>query len=704
MHQPPYVSPLSGEYVLPWVLLHGMRDYYDMAMLASKFDRVRPTFNLVAGLMSQLEEYSSEKAQDVFLKVAMEEPEKLSPQEKRFLLDNFLALHPDTMIRPYPRFLELAERARYADVEDVTARFRDPDWRDLQVWYFLAWTGPELRTDPRVAALLAKGRGFTQEDKWNLRAASLALLREILPLYRKLYAEGRIEVSTSPQYHGLLPLLVSSSCAGERASDLRLPPVGFMHPQDAMAQIQRGLGQASRMMERPVVGMWPSEGALSSDVLPMVSGAGARWAVTDEKLLPALWDPGRDSRRGDLLYRPWRKGPLTVFFRDAVLSDLIGFSYSRWEPEAAVAHFMAELERAAAECTLEHPVITIALDGENAWEYYVHGGMRFVEALYTAFQEHPRFRVVTPSTLLAEMPGGEELPGVLTGSWIDGTLRTWIGDPVKNRAWEHLAAARRAAHPYLEKSRLGPHEREELLDLVLRAEASDWFWWFGRGHTSVHDAEFDRLFREHIRAIYLKLGMNPPGELDWPLDPGSHVRSRIEPPAHLVSPSITGRSDSYYKWMAAGRVVMSHGFSHRPDPLVEEVRFGFDHERLYFKVRGTGPLREVMSRRRIGVVLRFVRPERLDLRVYLDPRGRVAVARVEGGEGLSGVEAAVESVLEVAVPFELLSGTAKSDSGTTVEVYLVVTRRGREFERFPAMDNIVFAIRGEDLDVENWHV
>jgi len=704
MHQPPYSSPLSGEYVLPWVLLHGMRDYYDMAELASRFDGVRPTFNLVVGLMSQLEEYSSEKAQDVFLRVGMEEPGKLTPQEKRFLLDNFLALQPDTMIRPYPRFSELAELARYADVDDVTARFRDHDWRDLQVWYFLAWTGPELRKDSRVAALLEKGRGFTQEDKWNLRAAVLELLRKIVPLYRRLYAEDRIEVSTSPQYHGLLPLLVSSASALDRTPDVRLPPVGFVHPQDAMSQIQRGLSQAGRMMEKPVVGMWPSEGAVSSDLLPMISGAGARWAVTDEKMLPALAAEGRSGRRADLLYRPWRKGPLTLFFRDAALSDLIGFAYSRWEPETAVAHFLAELERAVAGCTLPEPVVTIALDGENAWEYYVHGGMRFVEALYAAFQAHPRFRVVTPSALLAEQPGGEEISGVLTGSWIDGTLRTWIGDPVKNRAWEHLAAARRAAQPHLERPKLGPHEREELLDLVLRAEASDWFWWFGRGHTSVHDAEFDRLFRDHIRAIYLKLGMNPPGELDWPLDPGSHVRSRIEQPVHLVSPPITGRADTFYKWLAAGRVVMSHGFSHRPDPLVEEVRFGFDGARVYIKVRGTGPLREEMSRRRIGVVLRFVRPERLDLRVYLDPRGRVAVARVEGGEGMEGVEAAVESVLEIAIPFGELSVGGAVGVGSMVELYLVVTKRGREFERFPAMDNIVFAIRGEELDVENWHV
>ncbi|MBM4354760.1 MAG: hypothetical protein FJ109_13395 [Deltaproteobacteria bacterium] len=703
MHQPPYSSPVSGEYLLPWVLLHGMRDYYDMAVLASRFDRVRPTFNLVAGLMTQIEAYASERAVDVFLKVGMEEPEKLSPQEKRFLLENFMALHPETMIRPYPRFVELTELARYADVEDVTARFRDQDWRDLQVWYFLAWTGRELRKDERVASLLARGRGFTQEDKWQLRAASLDLLRRIVPLYRQLFSEGRIEVSTSPQYHAILPLLATSRSAAERLPDLHLPPVEFVHPHDAMLQVQRGLALAGQMMEQPIAGVWPSEGALSSELLPMLSGAGARWVVTDEKLLPAPVR-GRASRREDLLYRPWKKGPLAVFFRDAALSDLIGFTYCRWEPEVAVAHFLSELEKAVGSCSQPEPVVTIALDGENAWEYYVHGGMRFVETLYAALQDHPRFRVVTPSSVLAEAGELEELSGIQTGSWIDGTLRTWIGDPVKNRAWEHLAAARRAAQPQLERTKLGPHEREELVDLVLRAEASDWFWWFGRGHSSVHDAEFDRLFRDHIRAIYLKLGMNPPDELDWPLDPGSRVRSLVEQPAHLVSPAVTGRADSYYKWMSSGRVVMTRAFSHRPDPLVVEVRFGFDRERVYFRVEASEPLRDGMTRKRIGVVLRFVRPERRDLRVYLDPRGRVAVARVEGGEGFRGAEAAVESVLEVAVPFQELSDAGEVGSGTVVEMYLVVTKRGREYERFPAMDNIVFAIRGEELDVENWHV
>jgi len=497
-----------------------MRDYYDMPEIASRFDRVTPTFNMVPGLLLQIQEYAREEAAgDLFFRMAMKHPEELSQHEKSFLVENFFGVHPDTMLRPYPRFAELAGRAGVFDggpnAESVLPGLCDQDLADLQVWFFLSWTGRTLRKDPRVAELLTKGRDFSQDDKEQLRQAVCDLLARIIPLYRDLAFDGQIEVSCSPMYHPILPLLVDTDSALEAMPDMNCPAARFSFPEDARRHVSQGLDLISGLMEQRVAGMWPSEGSISTRVLQMLDSEGVRWIATDEKMLFAGLKERTESR-ADLLYTPWKFGDTALFFRDARLSDLIGFEYSRWDPEAAVRHFLEELATASLSSRLREPVITISMDGENAWEYYVHGGMRFVELLYRGIQEDDRFELVSPSEVIAD-GAFPTLDRVGAGSWIDGTFSTWIGDPVKNMAWEHLTSARNASRCFLQKNRVGDRERAELMDLVMRAEASDWFWWFGEGHTSRHDPEFDLLFRQHLQAIYRKLGESPPDALSRPV-------------------------------------------------------------------------------------------------------------------------------------------------------------------------------------------
>lgn len=704
MHQPSYRSPITGEYLMPWALVHGMRDYYDMAELASRDERVHVTVNLVPGMLQQIEEYASGVVSDLWLGTALKAPEELTQDEKKFVLANFVNVHRDTMVKPFPRFLELVDKAgTMREGAGGLGRFTQGDWGDLQVYFFLAWTGGALRRDPRVAGLLAKGKGFNQGDKQLLKEASLELLRGIVPLYRKLYEEGRMEVSCSPMYHPILPLLVDTMSAREAVPEMRLPGGLFLYPEDARRQVERGLGVVSGLMGKAVAGMWPSEGAVSKPVMKVLSEAGVKWIATDEKVLLRSVGPA-SGFRGDLLYRPWRIGKTAVFFRDAGLSDLIGFAYSRWKPEAAVEHFKRELYAAAERSELEKPVITIAMDGENAWEHYVHGGMRFVELLYQELAKDQRFRLVTPTEVLGEVECGE-LEGIRAGSWIDGSFRTWIGDSAKNRGWEHLLAARQAVAAYLQRNHQTDEVKEALLDLLDRAEASDWFWWLGEGHTSPYDAQFDLLFRHHLKALYHKVGLEPPEELERPLDEANLKPVQVTMPAHWISPQITGREDSYYKWLSAGRVLFQQGFMHRPNYLVKELRFGFDRENLYFKIEASGSMRELLRLRRLQVELHLVQPEADGVRLKVEESGRVvAVCARRGGETASDAEVCIEHSAEVRVPMKYLRQGKGIEPGTMIEMYVLVLQDGKEIERFPAGDNVSFTVRGEDLDAENWHV
>ncbi len=708
MHQPSYRSPLTGEYLMPWTLVHGMRDYYDMAELACRYPGVKVTLNVVPGLLDQLQDYCRGTARDMWLNVALKEPGALSHDEKNFLLSNFFNVHPETMIRPYPRFAELADKRGMAHrVPRGLSRFSEADWCDLQVYFFLSWAGLSLRRDERVRGLLEKGRGFTGEDKLQLRESVLQQLRKIVPYYGEVHRTGAMEVSCSPMYHPILPLLADGLSAREALPDMRLPATPFLYPEDGRRQVERGLEKVSSLMGAPVRGMWPSEGAVSTRVVRMMSDAGVRWAASDEKLLLGSMGKGAGSR-SELIYRPWTLGETTLLFRDAHLSDLIGFTYSRWQPEAAVEHFIGELARAADSTRLRCPVITVAMDGENAWEHYLHGGMRFVELLYERLSVDGRFAVVTPGDVLADMEAGSvvagRLEGVRSGSWIDGTLRTWIGDPVKNRAWEALLAARQAVAAHLERNHLGDAERAGILDLLDRAEASDWFWWFGEGHSSPYDGQFDLLFRHHLKAVYGAMGVEPPQELDSPLDTAHVKRVAVQMPVHLISPAVTGRDESYYKWLSAGRVVFEQGFFHRPNYYIKELRFGFDSENLYFKVSGSGPMKSLIRERRLELVLHLVRPGPDGVRFRMDGAGEVrAYCERRAGCVESMAEVAVEQSIEIRVPLAALTSGPLA-VGQGVEFYLLVLQDGREIERFPTGDNVAYKFRGEELDAENWHV
>jgi alpha-amylase/alpha-mannosidase (GH57 family) len=535
MHQPAY-GRNSAPYAMPWVRLHALRDYYTMAALVAEQPLVRTTFNLTPILLAQLEAYARGTATDRALELVRTDAVVLSGSERDELLATFFDASWHHQIFVHERYRELFE------MQTNGRPFTVQDLRDLQAWFHLAWFSAPFRDGTvelvtgehaSVQRLVAKQRDFTARDIAELLDHQQRVLRAIVPLYRALRDRGQIEVATSPYYHPIVPLVIDTDEATiDRPGGSH--PRRFAWPQDASLQIDRAVDAYRDAFGAPPDGMWPSEGALSQRSLPLYARAGIRWIASDRGVL------ARSGRWGYPVYDPevgtraWRAvegdAQIAVFFRDTDLSDAIGFRYGSWgDAEVAAADFVAKLRRWLVEPTdaVGDRIVTVILDGENAWGGYPNDGVRFLRALYRQLAEHDHeIRTVTfrgwldgdPARGIAAHPVASlsRVHDLFTGSWIDEAgsapgvdLGTWIGEHEENRAWELLGAAR---------TRVAARgEPAGAIEAILAAEGSDWFWWYGDDQHTEHEPLFDELFRGHLAAAYRACGDTPPAELTEPL-------------------------------------------------------------------------------------------------------------------------------------------------------------------------------------------
>jgi len=662
MHQPSYTDPVTGEVVMPWVRLHGVKDYTDMAALLDEVEDARVTFNFVPGLLDQIERAAvDDGADDRFLRLTLTAPEDLDDHDRAFIARWFFSLHHPTLLEPLPRYRELR------DAVDGGATLDDDQLRDLQLLFSLAWCGAAVRRDPVVAALLDKGRGFDEQDKRALIAAQRRALGEIVGRYRALAEAGRVELTCTPHEHPILPLLVDSDLAVAAHPAARLPRARFRWPGDARAHVRRALDSHASRFGAPPRGMWPAEGSVAAAILPILRDAGVEWAVSDEEILRKSLGQPTLARRDGLT--PWQIDGVTLFFRDHGLSDRIGFDYARRTPSEAAEDFVADLVRAREALDGADGVITIALDGENCWEHYEGGSSRFLPVLYRAVAETEGLRLSTFGEALEAVPP-RPLPRLAAGSWIDGTFATWIGDPVKNRAWELLAATREAvAEPFDAVEARDP----ELAALILKAEASDWWWWFGAGHSTPFDASFDALFRAHLTAIHRRLGQPPPSALSQPVsapreaDHDSADRPRTRAPVRQIRPTIDGTRGWYFKWHSAGTVAPVFGAIHRGGGLVSGLTYANDDATLSLRIDlRDPPAADALAGRR------------LQLRAETATEAPVLL-----WPPIAGVDAAAGEVFECRVDLSALRvGTVASPLRCRVEV---LAESGELLECFPAV-------------------
>lgn len=541
-HQPDYRDRTTGEFRLPWTYLHAIKDYSDMAWHLEHHREVRAVVNFVPVLLDQLEDYAGQfdggSLRDPLLRLlARAENEPLGPTERSLIVERCFHANHRHMIEPFPAYRRLRELFEAASRQDDAAfgYFSDRYFLDVLTWYHLAWTGETVRRESAlVKRLTSQEREFGHTDRAALLALIGETVRGIVPRYRRLAERGQIELSATPHHHPLAPLLIDFASAREAEPQASLPqspayPGGEARVDDHISSALET--HARRFGARPH-GIWPAEGAVSERLLRLLAERGIEWTASGERVLAnslAREGKGSGSRR-EHLYRAWRvrssAESVVCFFRDDRLSDLIGFEYKTWNGPDAAANFIGELAAIAADAEPDiRPVVSVILDGENAWEWYPYNGYYFLDALYAGLAASGQVRTTTFHDWLAAeraSPASRvgELGALTAGSWVYGTFSTWIGSPEKNRAWDLLASAKRSFDAVMASGRLDDAQRSKAVAQLAICEASDWFWWLGDYNPAESVASFDRLFRENLGRLYASLDLPAPPELSVPISLG----------------------------------------------------------------------------------------------------------------------------------------------------------------------------------------
>lgn len=664
MHQPAYFVNINGKrvYYLPWVLQHGMREYFEMPYMVSKYDRVKVTFNLVPVLLEQFLDYAEGRAECKFSLLAQKPADSLTEDEIKFILFHFFNVSEKTRIRPYARFYYLyRKRGEANEIESNFRYFNVGDVRDLQFYWMFSAISPILIEENEVLRELAdKKEKYSEEDKNVLFREVPSLMKKTVDLYLSLCEENRVEISTTPYYHPILPILVNSANAEISNPYTRKPDFHFAEIDNARSHVSKAMRYMKNRFGISIKGMWPAEGSVSMDTIGIYKENGVEWIASDEQIL--LKSLKTDSR--DVIYKPYEISGLRIFFRDRELSDRIGFVYTQRDEEESAREFYEILKNYSNKGLKIAPII---LDGENPWDYYANGGLKFLRTLYELLNKSTAIETSTFSDLAEEK--ADILYSLHPGSWIRGDFTTWVGHEEKNRAWKYLSSVKSMV-----KGTENPIAQEELMC----AEGSDWFWWFGDDNFTIYYKEFDEIFRMHLRKALEYAGKEVPPFVDEPI---KKEMQSVKPDVETVSfinPKIDGVIESFYEYLGSGAFIVdtvSIGQMKSRSFFLERIYFGFNEQRLFLMFRPSSgrSLEHISIDFHTGVHLE------IDLKNSNCTDSRV--------------EFAFKKVLEVSIPVELL--------GESSEYKFRLIARGEGIEEgYPRIGYFkIKRLKQEDLDV-----
>jgi alpha-amylase/alpha-mannosidase (GH57 family) len=712
MHQPQYRDPESGRYVLPWTRLHAVKDYWGMVKVLQEVPEFHATFNVVPSLGMQLEEYASGKFDEPWYTLAFKKTETLTREDKVEILARAFQLNHERLMSRWPRFVELFEWSRPAGGAQAQVTFTARDWRDLQVLSQLSWMDEVwLEKDDIVSRLADKGKNFTEREQAALQAKQLELLSLVLPTYRDAAKSGQVELSTTPFYHPILPLVCDSDIARVANPSTPLPRRAYRQPDDAREQLRRARDYHERVFGAKPAGLWPSEGSVSDETLTLAIQEGFQWFGTDEGVLGRTLNVGffRDGTgipaNADRLYKPWRVqiagNSITGLFRDHQISDLVGFVYSRMDQRTAATDLHGKLRYIADRVQSSDPLtISIFLDGENAWEYYPGNGREFLREFYKRVSNDPDFRALTASEAIAAARNTDSTNGIFPASWINANFDVWIGNGEDITAWELLWDARQVYARAVEARKQGradaPTETAlvEALESLLAAEGSDWCWWYGPEHSTANDAEFDALFRKHLTGIYLALGQLAPPDLAKPIKRKPEHALQVAPTGFLKT-KVDGRDTSYFEWLGAGLYSPERrgGAMHGRIFYLRELRYGFEEDRFSIRVDAFSDVLNEMEDPEFRITIDaaeeitiVVRLERGRLQEFSIEKGRVCLLNPNGF-----ASAAFDRMLEVSVRRDALNMKGQK----TLRLGVALWHAGLPVDVLPAEGTLEIAL-GDD--------
>jgi alpha-amylase/alpha-mannosidase (GH57 family) len=729
-HQPYYPDDLNGENAMPWVRLHGVKDYYGMALHLAEVPQMRCTINLVPSLLMQLLAYTERNASDQFLDVARIPARDLSQDNAIFLLDHYFMASWEQMIKPWPRYWELCLRRAPGKntAKEALRRFQERDLRDLQVLFNLAWIHPLVfERDPELRELRDKARNYTEEDKTRVLDKHLQILKEILPLHKKLVDAGQVELTTTPFYHPILPLLFDKKHAREAMPEVKLPRFTGGYVEDAEVQVRRAIAYHAELFGMPPRGMWPAEGSVCQAMIPLLALHGIRWIATDEGILTQSTqgfvsrDQQGHARNPSHLYRPYkvREGELelNIVFRDHALSDMVGFHYQRSNGVDAAYDFVRHLHNIRAAIPDDQPaLVSVILDGENCWEHYFEAGVPFLRTLYHLCTNDKKIRPVKLGEYLEYNPPRDTLPHLFAGSWINHNFHIWIGHEEDTTAWDalhrtreylvHKTGVRNQGSGVRGQESVGGGLRspvERAWDEIYIAEGSDWFWWYGDDHSSAQDALFDHLFRKHLQNVYLLLGDTPPTDLSRP------IKKRVQRLAHtlplaFLDVKVDGR-ETFFEWTNAGRYHCVSEFSAMAMTtrgVMEDIYFGFNRDTFFFRIDFDQSARSALPTYEILRIC-FEEPTRCDLRIFHPGKMTQTwkwYADAKPVDAAGKIELGIDKIAEGAIPFDLIGASA----GQPVQFFVELMENQQSRDRAPRFGAISFARPTPEFEFVMWDV
>lgn len=536
MHQPEYRDLRNGEYHQPWTYLHAIKDYVDMVVHLEHYPAARVMVNFAPVLLEQIDDYAKQldgylnhgKAlRDPLLSALVEPVLKLDLEARMRIIQSCMKANRVRLVDRFPVFKSLYEMAEAAlEKNEMLMYYSEQFYVDLMVWYHIAWTAENVRIrDKRVIELMKKSRNFSLHDRHNLIELYSGLISGLIGRYRKLAESGQIELSMTPYAHPIVPLLIDLESARQAMPEVSMPLAS--HYPDGLERsrwhMQKGLEVFRHYFGCEPAGCWPSEGSISGPMIELAAEMGLQWLASGETVLRnSMASSGLET--SDCIHGvyQYREQGISCFFRDDGLSDLIGFRYSDWHADDAVANLVTHLESIAQKCN-KHPdaIVSIILDGENAWEYYPENGYHFLSALYEKLTDHPAIRLTTYSDYLRQETRHFQLNEIVAGSWVYGTFSTWIGEKDKNRAWDMLVEAKNVFDRVMEEGRLNNEEKQLAVMQLATCESSDWFWWFGEYNSAESVKSFDEQYRLHLCNLYQLLKVEPPEYLAHPFSFGS---------------------------------------------------------------------------------------------------------------------------------------------------------------------------------------
>lgn len=728
MHQPSYKDPITERYILPWVRMNGIKGYFDMVSILEDFPNIRQTFNLVPSLLVQLKEYAEGKASDIFLDYTLKPAGELSPNEKGFILTKFFMANRDTMIRPYERYWGLLRKRGLPPPKDDELNyliniFSTQEYLDLQVWFNLTWFGYRaIKKKEGLKELIKKGKLFTEEEKRYVISMQMEIIKEIIPLYKWFEEKGQIELTTSPFYHPILPLLCDSDCA-KRSMPEAILPERFHHSEDADVQINRAIELHKEIFGKKPAGLWPSEGSVSPELIPILKRYGIKWIATDEEILMNSL-PG--SSREKILYQPYtvRKGEseINIIFRDKRISDLIGFTYWKKSPEEALTDFINRLNgiHKGLSSIKKVPLVSIILDGENPWENYPKGGELFLTLLYQRLSEDKQYKTVTISEHIETFPPERVIENLYSGSWIDHNFKIWIGDDEDNKGWNYLKWARDFLSEYIKKNKgISEDKIRSAWKNIYIAEGSDWFWWYGNEFSSENDVDFDYLFRSHLKEVYNIMNVDLPIYLNIPIIASEEAHTYSKPTG-FISPQIDGINTNYFEWLGAGyyevKIVGTSMYDGRGKGrgYISSIYYGFDLKNIFIRldpserreeidIKGVEVIFHILNKnlnknkKEYKIVFSYLFRED-EKRVFILYKRDDNSTEYRKIKEFNTIE--INNIIEFSIPFNEL----ELKKGEEMSFGIELKRGGQEIDRYPRHDYISFTVPDEEFEGTMWGV